>query len=130
MDRTVEVRLLDSMAYDPETVTVEAGETIRFPLRNVGDIVHEFNIGNAGTWTGHKDEMQRMMKTGMMTVTEVRHDRMQQMGMAHDDPNAALLEPGETAEVIWTFPEDGEVGFACNVPGHFKAGMEGDVVIR
>ena len=46
------------------------------------------------------------------------------------DPNSVLLEPGKTGEVIWTFSEATEVGFACNVPGHRNAGMVGKVVFQ
>ncbi len=30
-------------------------------------------------------------------------------------------------EVIWTFSEKGSIEFACNVPGHYQAGMYGEV---
>jgi uncharacterized cupredoxin-like copper-binding protein len=43
----------------------------------------------------------------------------------HSDPNSVLLEPGQSGEVVWTFPRDGEIEFACNVPGHYEAGMQG-----
>ena len=125
VDRTITVEL-DEMKYDPETIEVKAGETIRFELLNVGRVVHEFNIGTAETWNGHADEMQTMMREGMMTARSLNHDRMMEAGMMHDDANSALLELGESAEVIWTFPEGGEIGFACNVPGHREAGMVGD----
>jgi uncharacterized cupredoxin-like copper-binding protein len=45
----------------------------------------------------------------------------------HNDPNSALLEPGATGEVVWTFPAYGEIEFACNVPGHYDAGMSGEI---
>ncbi|SFQ25513.1 hypothetical protein SAMN04488047_1723, partial [Tranquillimonas alkanivorans] len=28
--------------------------------------------------------------------------------------------------IVWTFPDGGTVGFACNVPGHREAGMVGE----
>jgi uncharacterized cupredoxin-like copper-binding protein len=45
--------------------------------------------------------------------------------MEHNDPNSVLLEPGKSAEVIWRFAKAGELEFACNVPGHYDAGMVG-----
>ena len=66
----------------------------------------------------------------MMTVRELRHDRMLEAGMMHVDANARLLEPGETSEIVWTFSGDqDELIIACNVPGHRQAGMEASVVI-
>jgi uncharacterized cupredoxin-like copper-binding protein len=45
--------------------------------------------------------------------------------MEHDDPNSVLLEPGKSAQIVWTFPSDTALDFACNVPGHYEAGMQG-----
>jgi len=38
-----------------------------------------------------------------------------------------LLEPGESKEVVWKFSEKSSIEFACNVPGHYQAGMYGEV---
>lgn len=125
VDRTITLEM-DEMKYSPETIDVEAGETIRFEITNVGGAVHEFNIGTDQTWDAHVGEMQAMMREGMMTASSLDHDKMMEAGMMHDDANSVLLEPGDTGEVIWTFPEGGDIGFACNVPGHREAGMVGD----
>lgn len=124
VNRTITVEM-DEMKYGPATIDVEAGETIRFEVTNVGRAVHEFNIGTHETWDAHVGEMQAMMREGMMTASSLNHDKMIEGGMMHDDINSVLLEPGDTGEVIWTFPEGGEIGFACNVPGHREAGMVG-----
>jgi uncharacterized cupredoxin-like copper-binding protein len=47
--------------------------------------------------------------------------------MEHNDPNSVLLEPGKSAEVIWKYAKAGELEFACNVPGHYAAGMVGTI---
>ena len=49
--------------------------------------------------------------------------------MDHSDPNSILLEPGKSGEVIWEFSESGKLEFACNVPGHYDAGMMGPIRI-
>ena len=66
----------------------------------------------------------------MINKRRINHEKMEAAGMMHDDPNSVLLEPGKTGEVIWTFSEATEVGFACNVPGHRNAGMVGIVVFQ
>ncbi|EYD71437.1 cupredoxin domain-containing protein [Limimaricola hongkongensis] len=129
VDRVVEIAM-DEMSYSPASVEVAAGETIRFVVSNEGRLVHEFNLGTPDSWATHEDEMQAMMREGMMSMRRVDHEKMQEMGMAHDDPNSLLLEPGESAEIVWTFPEDGQVGYACNVPGHLEAGMKGKVALE
>ena len=45
--------------------------------------------------------------------------------MEHDDPNSVLLEPKGAGEIVWTFTEAATLEFACNVPGHYGAGMAG-----
>lgn len=130
--RTVEVVMHDNY-YEPETISVEAGETIRFKVRNAGQLVHEFNIGTPSMHEEHVEEMMMMMQQGVLMPDHIDEQAAKAMqasmghGM-HKDPNSALLEPGETSEVVWTFPEDAEVSlqFACNVPGHREAGMVGD----
>jgi len=129
VDRVIEVGM-DEMKFDPESISVKEGETIKFVVSNDGNIIHEFNLGTSETWKGHKGEMIDMLQNGMMTMKKVNHDKMMKAGMMHDDPNSVLLEPGETAEVIWTFTEATEMGFACNVPGHLEAGMVGDVMFE
>ncbi|UXX85264.1 cupredoxin domain-containing protein [Roseovarius pelagicus] len=126
VDRVIEVSM-DEMKFEPSRISVEEGETIKFVVSNDGNLVHEFNLGTPETWKGHKGEMMKMLKTGMMTMKKVNHAKMMDAGMMHDDASSVLLEPGQTAEVIWTFSETTEMGFACNVPGHREAGMVGDV---
>lgn len=126
IDRVIPISM-DEMKFDPKNIEVKEGETIKFVITNVGRAVHEFNLGTDETWDGHRDEMHAMMKGGMMNVRRIDHDKMRESGMMHDDPNSALLEPGESAEVIWTFSDATEMGFACNVPGHREAGMVGGI---
>ena len=47
----------------------------------------------------------------------------------HNEPNSILLEPGQTGEITWSFPQGADVDleFACNVPGHYDAGMAGEI---
>ncbi len=129
VDRTIEIAM-DEMSYAPASVEVAAEETIRFVVSNEGRLVHEFNLGTPENWAAHKDEMQAMMQKDMMSMRHVDHEKMREMGMAHDDPSSVLLEPGESGEIVWTFPEDGQVGYACNVPGHLEAGMKGEVELN
>lgn len=126
-DRTIQVSMSE-MKYEPSQIEVKEGETITFEISNDGRMVHEFNLGTHDMWDGHAHEMKTMMQKGMMNTRKLFHDKMKDAGMVHDDPNSVLLEPGQTAQITWTFSEDAEMGFACNVPGHREAGMVGEVV--
>ncbi len=129
-NRTVEV-VMDDVYFEPEKVSVLEGETVRFVVRNAGTIVHEFNIGTPAMHAKHQEEMQMMVDHGIIEGAELHRDKMKMdMGdghsMSHDHANSVLLEPGETAEVVWTFGRSMDLEFACNVPGHYDAGMAGE----
>lgn len=134
VSRTIDVTMLDNY-FEPETLSVKSGETIRFRVRNDGALVHEFNIGTADMHEAHQEEMQMMVEHGVIKADEIDYEMMEMdMGdghsMKHDDPNSVLMEPGETAEIIWTFGEAKTLEFACNVPGHYQAGMYGDIDVE
>lgn len=134
VSRTVEVELIDNR-YEPESISVGKGETVRFVIRNKGQLVHEFNIGTAAMHAVHQKEMMAMVEHGVLEADRINHDRMKMdMGggktMEHNDPNSVLLEPGKTGEVIWKFTQTADLEFACNVPGHYDAGMVGKLQVK
>ncbi|SCW80184.1 Copper binding protein, plastocyanin/azurin family, partial [Rhizobium mongolense subsp. loessense] len=49
--------------------------------------------------------------------------------MEHDDPNSIRLPAGQSGEIVWKFTTGGEFKFACLIPGHYEAGMHGDVTV-
>ena len=136
--RTITITMRDS-SYEPKLVMVRPGETIRFVLKNTGQLLHEFNLGTHEMHAKHQKEMEEMMNSGAITATGINqstdmdHSKMDHSKMdmskpmRHDDPNAVLVEPGKTAELIWKFTKAAEVQFACNVPGHVQAGMIGRI---
>ena len=46
----------------------------------------------------------------------------------HDMPNAIHVAPGETKEITWRFG-DADLEYACHEPGHYDAGMRGQITI-
>ncbi len=131
--RTISIAVFDNY-FDPERVDVVAGETVRFVVANEGSLVHEFNIGTAATHAEHQAMMMMMVDHGVIEIDRInRHMMNVDMGgghvMAHDDPNSALLAPGESAEVVWVFTGASTLEFACNMPGHYDSGMVGDIAV-
>ncbi|MDX1559439.1 MAG: plastocyanin/azurin family copper-binding protein [Marinobacter sp.] len=130
VSRSITVAMHDNY-YEPEAVTVQPGETIRFVVENKGNLVHEFNIGTPGMHEAHQDEMQMMVEHGVIQGGKINHEMMNMEmdghSMKHDHANSVLLEPGQSKEIIWTFTEQASIEFACNVPGHYQAGMYGDI---
>jgi uncharacterized cupredoxin-like copper-binding protein len=109
--RTISVEAFD-MAFDPETISVEPGEVVTFEVTNTGEAVHEFFLGDSAMQQEHADEMADM-----------------DSDMAHDEPYSIRLQPGETKQLTWRFAETGEVEFACHEPGHYQAGMHGQISV-
>jgi len=146
-DRTVEINLGD-MYFEPESVEVKAGETVRFLVKNQGSLLHELNLGTAAMHAEHQREMLKMQQSGMLTPTGMNHAMGQmdhgamdhgQMGagsmghgqmMPHDEPNSVLIEPGKSAALTWTFAQATAIEFACNIPGHYQAGMVGTLKVN
>jgi uncharacterized cupredoxin-like copper-binding protein/Cu/Ag efflux protein CusF len=104
--RTIEVTMHDTMRYEPASITVKAGETVRFVVRNKGQLSHEFGIGTLEEQAKHAEMMKAMPD------------------MKHDDPNVITVEPGQKKELIWQFTRAGTFEIACHVPGHYPAGMK------
>lgn len=111
VQRTVEVRMLDKMRFEPSTLQVALGETVRFKVENTGSLLHEFVLGTEKTNDEHAALMVRFP------------------GMEHDEPYMAHVDPGKTGEIIWTFNRPGQFHFACLIAGHYQAGMTGSIVV-
>ncbi len=105
-DKTILVDMHDTMKYVFfDDVEIRVGEVVRFVVTNKGTLQHEFSIGNAEEQKKHAEMMR------------------ENPNMVHEDGNTLSLQPGETGEITWRFAGDPDVIFACNIPGHFEAGM-------
>lgn len=113
--RTVEVIASDDMRFRPARIDIKRGETIRFVVKNTGKIPHEFSIGDRSAHKAHAAMMKSMP------------------GMHHEDSETTVtVEPGKAKTIVWKF--DGQpnspLEIACNIPGHYEAGMKTQVVLR
>jgi len=109
--RTVEVNMTDNMRFTPASIDVKQSETVRFKVKNSGQVKHEFVLG---TEKELKEHYQVMLKNPEME---------------HEEPNMITLAGGKTGEVIWQFTKAGKVDFGCLQPGHWDAGMKGAVTV-
>lgn len=109
--RTVTVTMTDNMRYTPNHISVKQGETIRFTIINKGQVKHELNLGTPHELLEHLELMKKFPD------------------MIHDEPNKITLFPGQKGEIIWQFTKAGTVNFACLIPGHYEAGMRGEVKV-
>ena len=131
--RTVTIVMNDNY-YEPESVPVRHGEAVCFVIRNEGTLLHEFNIGTAAMHVAHQPHMQMMMEMEALLPDRINHavitaSKGTSHDMSHDDPNSALVEPGQSKGLVWTFNTDADLEFACNIPGHYESGMAGAIAI-
>jgi uncharacterized cupredoxin-like copper-binding protein len=108
--RTIEVEMVD-IAFEPDTIEVTAGETVRFVFTNTGDIAHDAYIGDVDAQDDHEAQMRDAEGGG--------HG-----GHGDDEDEGALtVEPGDTAEMTHTFAQAETLEIGCHQPGHYDAGM-------
>lgn len=112
VSRTINVEMSDTMRFNPSSIEVKRGETIRFMAKNIGKVKHEMVLGTAKELKEHAEMMRKMP------------------GMEHEDANQVKVEPGKTGEIIWRFSKAGTFSFACLEAGHFEAGMVGKVSVK
>jgi uncharacterized cupredoxin-like copper-binding protein len=113
--RVIEVLMREgagTMSYVPDRVEVKRGEQVRFVIRNVGELPHEFILASTADNLKHAALMQKYPD------------------MEHDDPNGKTVQPKANSEILWRFTRRGEFEFGCLIPGHREAGMLGKVVVK
>jgi uncharacterized cupredoxin-like copper-binding protein len=110
--RTIRVSMSDKMRFSPNKISVKQGETVKLEIRNTGNMLHEFVIGNKKELDEHAELMVKFPN------------------MEHDEPYMAHVPPHQTRNIIWTFNTAGEFDFACLIAGHYQAGMTGKIIVK
>jgi len=109
--RTIKITMTDKMRFSPDTITVKQGETVKFDVSNNGKMLHEMVIGTMDELMEHSEMMKKFPE------------------MEHEEPYMAHVAPGKGEALVWTFNRPGEFNFACLIPGHFDAGMVGNIKV-
>tara|TARA_Y200000002_G_C22258636_1_gene486991 strand:- start:71 stop:568 length:498 start_codon:yes stop_codon:yes gene_type:complete len=125
--KVVTVKMFDNY-YEPNEIVVKKGETVKFIVKNMGELVHELNIATKEMHIKHQPEMAKMVEHEILLADKIDKNKMKEISkmdhsMAHKHANSVLLEPNDTGEIIWKFSTSTKLEIACNVPGHYEAGM-------
>jgi uncharacterized cupredoxin-like copper-binding protein len=112
IDQTIQLVMSDDMAFSPNKIFVKLGETVRFKIKNNGKIMHEMVIGTKPVLDQHAELM------------------MKYPNMEHDEPYMTHLSPSKSGEIVWKFNRAGTFYFACLIPGHYQAGMVGQIEVK
>ena len=134
IDRVINIKMYDNY-YEPNLINIKKGETIKFIITNLGEMVHEYNIGTKEMHIKHQPEMQKLIDHEIITFDKIDKKKMKEMSkkdhsLAHSHSNSIMLEPKTQGEIIWKFSKDIELEMACNIPGHYESGMVGKIITK
>lgn len=99
--RVITMEATGSLTFVPSSVTLVAGEVVRFEVTNSAGFPHDFYIGAPA-------DVESRNVTALQGIADW---------------------PSGTMTLDFTVPTSGELEFACLVPGHLEAGMKGTVTI-
>ena len=125
--KVIKVKMYDNY-YEPSEFKIKKNQTIKFIVYNYGEFVHEFNIATKEMHLKHQPEMMKMVENEILLTDRIDKKKMKEMSkkdnsMSHSHSNSVLVEPNTSAEIIWKFNTEAKLEAACNVPGHYEAGM-------
>ena len=138
--RTIEIELTD-FQFSPDLAAVSTGQTVEFIVTNHGALEHEFRVTTqhgidehiAGGHQEHMDDDDM----GDMDDDDMGDMDDDDMGDMDDDDMGDLgdmpmlvIPPGQTMTLTVTMPDDPTTytRFVCLIPGHYEAGMVGEIV--
>ena len=108
-DRTVDMEMVDN-AFRPGELTVSSGETVNFRFKNNGALAHDAFIGDAEAQREHG----KTMGSG---------------GHEGHGSDGITVQPGQTAQLTYTFDDPGRIEIGCHQPGHYESGMKVTVTV-
>ena len=109
--RSIDIHMTDAMRFNPASLIIKQGETLRMRIHNDGKLEHEFVLGTHEEIEEHAEMMRQMPN------------------MIHTDASSIRVAAGKSAEIVWKFSRAGKFYYACLIPGHREAGMQGVVTV-
>lgn len=125
--RTVEITGGDDMKYSVTSIPAKAGETLRIRLTSKGTLPKVAMAHNVVVLKPGAKQLDFVNAAAMARATDFIPTEMKDQVIAA----STLAGPGETVEVTFKVPDvAGNVPFVCTFPGHFAAGMRGNIVVK
>jgi uncharacterized cupredoxin-like copper-binding protein len=112
VQRVIRLEMTDAYRFTPADIQVQRGQTVKFVVHNAGHQLHEMVLGTEADLAAHAELMRKFPD------------------MEHADANMAHVRAGARGEIVWQFTQPGRFAFACLIPGHYEAGMRGQVAVR
>jgi putative heme-binding domain-containing protein len=105
----------ERMAYDTETIVVQAGRPVLFVLENADAMPHNFVITRPG----------RMQAVGELAESQAQDPAFAKASFVPQSPEilaaSSLMQPQTTQKVMFEAPtEPGVYPYVCTYPGHWR----------
>ena len=125
--RTIEITGGDDMKFSLTSIQAKPGETLHIVLKTVGKIpkvamAHNFVQLKLGVDAAKFSQDAMTARDTEYVPASRKADIL---------AATALAGPGETVEVTFKAPaKAGSYPYVCSFPGHFAAGMRGDLIVK
>jgi azurin len=125
--RTVEILGGDDMKYNVTTISAKPGETLRIRLTSKGTLPKIAMAHNVVVLKAGSKQIDFVNAAAQARATDFIPADMKDQVLAA----TTLAGPGETVETTFKVPATaGSYPFVCTFPGHFAAGMRGNIVVK
>jgi uncharacterized cupredoxin-like copper-binding protein len=108
------ISVKDEFSFDPDNLTVKAGEEVKITFENTGSVAHSFNILKADADLEHIMEEE----------PDEEHLHEELIFDIHE-----VVSEASSSETFAAPSEPGEYTIFCSVPGHAQAGMVGTLKV-
>ncbi len=125
--RTIELTGGDDMKYNLTSIAAKPGETLHIVLKTIGTVpkmamAHNFVALNAGVDAAKFSQDAMTARDAEYVPASRKADIL---------AATKLAGPGETVEVTFKVPaKAGVYPYLCTFPGHYAAGMRGDLNVK
>jgi azurin len=125
--RTVDIAGTDQMKYDVTDITAKPGEQLRVRLTAKGTMPKIAMAHNFVLLTLKANVIKFVTAGAQARETDFIAPETKDQVLA----KTPLAGAGETVEVTFTVPKvAGSYPFLCTFPGHFQAGMKGNLIVK
>lgn len=125
--RTIEMKGLDTLKFQPAAITAKPGETIRIVLK-VESMMPKVAMAHNFVLLTQKADVDSFVQAAARARAT---DYIPAARKADIIAKTDLAGGGETVEVTFTAPkEPGTYTFVCTFPAHYQGGMKGTLTVK